>query len=162
MCVIASGVPRRSCQPHIDVNYHDRERLTNSECTIENAGKEADTVIPSSRVFKVSPNKGVASMLGWHSSNHNYGHDPSANDQSHAHILQVRDEPVEKDHKDRAEPGDGNENNVRVPRFYHVIRVVIGVHLYNDICGNRNHRSHVEDPAKEVEGATEEANATTP
>lgn len=143
--------------------YQQRDQeLTNSKGTIEHSSKEADTIAPSSGILKIPPNKAITSMLRRHRSNHNNSHKPATNNQRHPNILQMRNQPIEENHKRRAKPRDRNKHNVRMPRLHHKVRVVVRVHLHDDVRRDRDHGRHVEDPAEEVQRAAEEADAAAP
>ena len=71
-------------------------------------------------------------------------------------------EPVEEYNKRRAQPRDCNKHNIRMPRLHHEIGMVVRVHLHDDVRRNRDHGSHVENPAEEIESAAKEADTATP
>ena len=93
-----------------------------------------------------------------HSCNDNNSHKSTGKNQEQPNIVQQRQEPISKDDERTAGPGYKDKCDVDVPRFNDEVWMEKGIHLYNDIRRDRDNRGEVEDPAKVIERAGEEAN----
>ena len=88
-------------------------------------------------------------------------HDDDCNETSNYNqdkpaLVEEGKKTIAEDDEGAARPGDYDKGDKDVPGFNCEVRVEDGVHLNDDVGGDGDDRSKVEDPAEEVQEAGEE------
>ena len=97
-----------------------------------------------------------------HCRNYDDSYETAKDDEKQADVVQEREESIPEYDNGTTQPSDEDEGDIDMPCFDRQIGMKDEIHLYCHVGRDRDYRSEVKNPAKEVQCPGKEANRSAP